>query len=156
MRRWTGSALVQIMACRLSGAKPLSEPVLTNCQLDPKEHIWLKFYLKFKYFISRKCDWTNRLRNGGHFVHGGDEKMHTKHENHECGRGIGRCFLRPFNRHHRRLNLHPLEYDCYRTMCIHSFRSIKHVAMWSSNKIDKSYTSSEFNLLPLYIIKQYC
>ena len=35
MRQWNGSALVQIMACRLFGTKPLSEPVLTCCQLDP-------------------------------------------------------------------------------------------------------------------------
>ena len=31
MRRWTGSSLVQIMACRLFGAKPLSELMLENC-----------------------------------------------------------------------------------------------------------------------------
>ena len=31
------SALVQIMACRLYGAKPLSKPMLGYCQLDPKE-----------------------------------------------------------------------------------------------------------------------
>ena len=30
-----GSALVQIMACRLFGAEPLSKPVLGYCQLDP-------------------------------------------------------------------------------------------------------------------------
>ena len=30
-----GSALVQIMACRLFGAKPLSKPMLGYCQLDP-------------------------------------------------------------------------------------------------------------------------
>ena len=35
MRRWTGSALVQVMACRLCGAKPLPEPVLTYSQFDP-------------------------------------------------------------------------------------------------------------------------
>ena len=29
MRQWTGSALVQVMACRLFGAKPLPEPMLT-------------------------------------------------------------------------------------------------------------------------------
>ena len=29
MRQWIGSALVQIMACRLFGAKPLPEPILT-------------------------------------------------------------------------------------------------------------------------------
>ena len=35
MRRWTWSALVQIVACRLFGAKPFSKPVLGYCQLDP-------------------------------------------------------------------------------------------------------------------------
>ena len=35
IRHWTGSALVQIMACHLFGAKPLSKPVLGYCQLDP-------------------------------------------------------------------------------------------------------------------------
>ena len=48
------SALFHIMACRLDGTKPLSEPMLTYCQLDPKEHISMKFYLKFKYFHSTK------------------------------------------------------------------------------------------------------
>ena len=33
-RQWIGSALVQIMACRLF-AKPLSKPMLGYCQLDP-------------------------------------------------------------------------------------------------------------------------
>ena len=35
MRQRTGSALLQIMACRLVGAKPLSKPMLEYCQLDP-------------------------------------------------------------------------------------------------------------------------
>ena len=35
MRQWTVSELVQIMACCLFGAKPLSKPVLGYCQLDP-------------------------------------------------------------------------------------------------------------------------
>ena len=35
MRQWIGSALVQIMACRLIGTKPLSKPMLGYCQLDP-------------------------------------------------------------------------------------------------------------------------
>ena len=35
MRLGIGSALVQIMACRLFGAKPLSKPMLGYCQLDP-------------------------------------------------------------------------------------------------------------------------
>ena len=37
MRPWTGSTLVQVMACRLFGAKPLPEPMLPYCQLDPWE-----------------------------------------------------------------------------------------------------------------------
>ena len=32
--QWIGSALLQIMACRLFGAKSLSKPVLGYCQLD--------------------------------------------------------------------------------------------------------------------------
>ena len=36
MRQWTGSALVQIMACRLFGAKSLSKPMLDNWALRNK------------------------------------------------------------------------------------------------------------------------
>ena len=35
MRQWMGSALVQIMTCRLFGAKPLSKPMLGYCQRTP-------------------------------------------------------------------------------------------------------------------------
>ena len=35
MRQWIGSALFQIMACRLFGAKPLSKLALGFCQLEP-------------------------------------------------------------------------------------------------------------------------
>ena len=52
MFQWTMLILVQIM----DGAKPLSEPVLMYCQLDTTEHISMKFYLKLKYFHSRKCN----------------------------------------------------------------------------------------------------
>ena len=34
--------------------KPLPEPLLTYCQLDSKEHILMKFCLKFISFHSRK------------------------------------------------------------------------------------------------------
>ena len=37
MRQWIGPALVQIMDCRLFGAKPLSKPMLGYCQMDTKE-----------------------------------------------------------------------------------------------------------------------
>ena len=68
MRQWTGSAFVQVMACRLFGAKPLSEPMLAICQLDSWKHISVKFKSEFYHFHSRKCVWKYHLRNGGHFV----------------------------------------------------------------------------------------
>ena len=45
MRQWTGSALVPSMACRLFGAKPLPETILTYCQLDPWEQTYMKYRL---------------------------------------------------------------------------------------------------------------
>ena len=50
MDQWTKLSLFKIIACRLFGAKPLSEPVLTYYQLHPKEYISMKFYLKCKTF----------------------------------------------------------------------------------------------------------
>ena len=43
MRRQPRISLVQIMACRLFGAKPLSEPMLDYCQLEPWEQTLVKF-----------------------------------------------------------------------------------------------------------------
>ena len=43
MRQWIGSALVQIIACHLFGAKPLFEPMLGYCQLDTLEQTSVKF-----------------------------------------------------------------------------------------------------------------
>ena len=37
MRRWNESASVQILVCRLSGAKPSSKPMPYYCELDPWE-----------------------------------------------------------------------------------------------------------------------
>ena len=66
MRQWTMSFSVQIMACRLFGAKPLCEPMMVCCQLGNTEQISKKFYSKFKVKNSRKCIWKYRLQNGGH------------------------------------------------------------------------------------------
>ena len=68
MRQYNIPTLLQIMTCRLFGAKPLSEPTLPYCQLIPTEHISMKFYSKFTSFHSRRCTGKCRLRNGGHFV----------------------------------------------------------------------------------------
>ena len=35
MHQWTGTSLIPIMACHLFGAKPLPEPILTYCQMNP-------------------------------------------------------------------------------------------------------------------------
>ena len=66
MRPWIGSVLGQIMACRLFDAKPLSAPMLGNCQIDPKEQTSVKFESTYKTSHSRKCIWKYRLRNGDH------------------------------------------------------------------------------------------
>ena len=39
------------MACHLFGTKPLPEPKLTYCQLDPYEQTSMKFKSKYKLFI---------------------------------------------------------------------------------------------------------
>ena len=43
MSLWTGPAMVQVMACRLFGVKPLPEPMPTYCQLGPQEHTSVQF-----------------------------------------------------------------------------------------------------------------
>ena len=43
------------MACRLVGAKPLSESLLDYCQFDPCEHISMKFETKCNNFIDKNA-----------------------------------------------------------------------------------------------------
>ena len=60
MRRWIGSALVQAMACRLFGAKPLLGPVLSIGPLGTNlSEIWVEI---------QNCSfiWNCRLQNGSH------------------------------------------------------------------------------------------
>ena len=51
LRQWTGSALVQVMACPLFDAKPSPERMLTFCQFDPKGQTSVKFESNTKLFI---------------------------------------------------------------------------------------------------------
>ena len=37
MRQWTGSVFLQVMVCHFFDEKPLPEPIMDFCQLDPKE-----------------------------------------------------------------------------------------------------------------------
>ena len=68
MHPQTEPSLVRIMACRLLGAKPLSEPMMAVYLLVPWEQFSVKFESKYCNFLSRKCFWKYCLRNGGHFV----------------------------------------------------------------------------------------
>ena len=43
MRQRIESAVIQIMACRLVGTKPFSEPTLVYIQLGPWEQILVKY-----------------------------------------------------------------------------------------------------------------
>ena len=53
----------------LVGPKPLSEPMLPYCQLDPR-NIFQWILLKFRSYFSRKCTWKYNLLNGALFVSG--------------------------------------------------------------------------------------
>ena len=62
------------MACRLS---PVPLPMLTCCQLRPKQQTSVKNKSKFKHFHSRKYVLSHRLRNGSHFGQGEMSKIKT-------------------------------------------------------------------------------
>ena len=49
--KWTGSSLVQVMACHLFGAKPLPERMLAYYQLDPWEQLKGNLNQNTKLFI---------------------------------------------------------------------------------------------------------
>ena len=76
LRQGTGSTLVQEMACRLVGAKPFPEPMLTYCQYDPLEINSVKFesntqlsFMKISGKMS-PAKWRS-------FYAGGDESTNT-------------------------------------------------------------------------------
>ena len=43
------------MACRLVGAKPLSDPMLKYCQLDLQEKYFHEILFEIQSFYLRKC-----------------------------------------------------------------------------------------------------
>ena len=68
LRQWIGSALVQIMACCLFHAKPLSKPMLGHYQLDPKEQISVIFLIKTLNLSLKKTHLKVSSAKGGHFA----------------------------------------------------------------------------------------
>ena len=55
MRQGTESAFFQIMACRLFGSKPLTEPKLTYCQHGPYEQTSVTFESRYVFFIHKRA-----------------------------------------------------------------------------------------------------
>ena len=53
VRQWNRPLLVPIMACRLSGTKPLLEPMLVYCQLEPYEHTTGKTFTSKKMHLKK-------------------------------------------------------------------------------------------------------
>ena len=53
----------QVMACHLYGTKPLPEPVLIYCQLDPWQQTPVTFKLKYKLFVLIRYIWKHQLEN---------------------------------------------------------------------------------------------
>ena len=70
MRQWSGSALVQVMACCLFGTKPLPEPMLVYCHLDSWEHTSVKFESELYHFHSKNAVEIVVCQNDSHFVQG--------------------------------------------------------------------------------------
>ena len=100
MRQWIGSALAQIMACRLFGAKPLSKPMLGYCQLDCQEQTSVKIESEFYHFHSRKCIWKCHLPEWRPFCPGGDElsqAMHSLRQLTHWGWDKMTAILQPFS-----------------------------------------------------------
>ena len=80
LREWNGSSMAQVMACRLFGAKPLSEPTLTHCLLYSWEYISVKFVSELFSFKKMQLKMSSakmaailsrgdRLNNGQMSIH---------------------------------------------------------------------------------------
>ena len=71
MRPWIGSALVQIMACRLFGAKPLHEPMMGYYHIGTiKNKLQWNFNPNTELFIQENVFESVVCQNGRHFVPG--------------------------------------------------------------------------------------
>ena len=68
MRQWSGSALLQVKAWRLTGAKPLFEPMLEYCWVVPWQQTSVRPKSRFIYFHWRKCIGNCRQEIVGYFV----------------------------------------------------------------------------------------
>ena len=67
-RQWSGSSLVQVMACCLFGTKLLSEPIFIYYQYDTYRQTALKFQWNYKLSIQINSYENHSLQNGSQFV----------------------------------------------------------------------------------------
>ena len=61
------------MACRLFGAKPLPEPMLISCQLEPWEQVSVKFESEFESLSFKKMPLKMSSGNMAANLPAGDE-----------------------------------------------------------------------------------
>ena len=93
MSLWTGSALVQVMACRLFGGKPLSEPMLIYRQLGLWEQTSVKSNVNKNIFIHENAFENVVWENGGHFVQGEMVIKVKRNSRHIAGNVLKCIFL---------------------------------------------------------------
>ena len=79
MRQWIGSALVRVMGCHLSGAKPLPEPILPYCKLDHWEQTSVKFELKLNKIVIRENAFESVVCEMEAILSRGDELTYIVH-----------------------------------------------------------------------------
>ena len=75
MRQWIGPTSIQIMTCRLFGAKSLSAPMLGYCQLDPWEQTSVIFFIKIQKLSFTKLHMKISSAKWQSFCPGRDEWM---------------------------------------------------------------------------------
>ena len=73
MRQWIGSALAQIMACRLFGTKPLSKPILVYCHLTLRKKTFSETLFKRQNLSFTKMHMKISSAKWPPFCSGGDE-----------------------------------------------------------------------------------
>ena len=67
--QWTGSSLVEVMACHLFGAMQLvHQPMLTYCQLNLLQQISVKFESKLVRIIFQIYIWNCCMHHSSHFI----------------------------------------------------------------------------------------
>ena len=76
MGQQTRPTLIQVLACYLYSAKPLSDPNRIHCHLGAQAQTSITFQSKYTNFHLRKWIWERRLRNVVYFVQASVQHHH--------------------------------------------------------------------------------